>query len=205
MEERKTKKNSKNVWKILVVLLVLVNVIMAVLLAKAVSEKKRLEAQYSESMVVQEAQEEILITLPDTVYAANGITMELYHSQVTNLGEEISRYNVRWNCEIGENLERRFSVSANDENLGIYELVFEIYNNQLEIVAEKTCMLVVVEADQSKREAANKIQQFLDVPENCLEQAECSVDLAYNGTLEELKPEGLAQLQDIVYSVLCGN
>ena len=189
-----------------IILLILANVIAAVLLVNAVSEKKKLEEQFSESSVIQEEmQKEIQILLPETVYVANGITMELYHSQVTSLGDEIGRYNVLWKCEIGENLERRFSVSANDDNLGTYELTFEIYNNQLELVAEKVCTLILVEADITKREAANKIQQFADVPEACLEQVMCSMDTQYNGTLEELKPEGLVQLQDVVYSVLCGN
>ena len=197
-----------NVKKILTVigLLLFANILVAVLLVNAVSEKKGLEEQFSDSVAIQkELKEEIQILLPDTIYAANGITMELYNSQVTNIEDEISRYNIRWNCDIGENLERRFSVSANDENLGTYELRCEIYNNELELVAEKACTLVIAEADMDKREAANKIQKISDVPENCLEQAECSVDREYNGTLDELKPEGLVQLQDIVYSVLCGN
>ena len=187
-------------------LLIFANIIVMVLLVNMLSEKKRLEEQFADSAVIaEELQEEIQILLPETVYAANGITMEVYNAQITSLGDEINKYNVRWNCEIGENLERRFSVSVNDDNLGTYELTLEIYNNQLELVAEKACTLILAEADESNKEIVNKIQQISDVPENCLEQARCSVDMTYNGTLEQLKPEGLAQLQDIVYSVLCGN
>ena len=186
-------------------LLIFANIIVMVLLVNMLSEKKRLEEQFADSAVIAEELEEIEILLPETVYAANGITMEVYNAQITSLGDEINRYNVRWNCEIGENLGRRFSVSANDDNLGIYELTMEIYNNQLELVAEKTCELILTEADMSKIEIANRIQQISDIPENCLEQARCSVDIEYNGTLEQLKPEGLTQLRDIVYSVLCGN
>lgn len=187
-------------------LLIFANIIVMVLLVNMLSEKKRLEEQFADSAVIaEELQEEIQILLPETMYAANGITMEVYNAQITSLGDEINKYNVRWNCEIGENLERRFSVSVNDDNLGTYELTLEIYNNQLELVAEKACTLILTEADESNKEIVNKIQQISDVPENCLEQARCSVDMTYNGTLEQLKPEGLAQLQDIVYSVLCGN
>ena len=187
-------------------LLIFANIIVMVLLVNMLSEKKRLEEQFADSAVIaEELQEEIQILLPETMYAANGITMEVYNAQITSLGDEINKYNVRWNCEIGENLERRFSVSVNDDNLGTYELNLEIYNNQLELVAEKACTLILTEADESNKEIVNKIQQISDVPENCLEQARCSVDMTYNGTLEQLKPEGLAQLQDIVYSVLCGN
>ena len=206
MEMRKIKKNTNKGWKIFLILLILANLIMTVLLILAGSEKKKLEAQFSDSIVTHEhVQEEIVCNLPETVYVANGITMELYNSQVTNLGAEINKYNVRWNCEIGENLERRFSVTANDENQGSYELTLEIYNNQLELIAEETCTLILVEADMSKRETANKILQLADVPEICLEQVMCSIDTKYNGTFDALKPEGLAQLQDVVYAVLCGN
>lgn len=206
MEMRETKKKAPKGFKVLLGVLIFSNVIVSALLMNTNSEKKRLEVQFSDSELVQgTVQEEILINLPETVYAVNGITMELYNSQVTNLGSGISKYNVRWNCEIGENLERRFSVSANDENLGIYELTLEIYNNQLELLAEKACTLILVEADMAKKEVSQKILQLSDVPENCLEQVMSCVDTEYNGTLKELKPEGLAQLQDVVYAVLCGN
>ena len=102
------------------------------------------------------------------------------------------------------NLERRFSVCANEENLGSYELSLEIYNNQLELVAEETCTLVLVEVDLEKKEESRKVLQFSEVPENCLEQVMCSVDTEYNGTFEALKPEGVAQMQDVVCSVLSG-
>lgn len=205
METRETGKRTNQGWKILLVLLILANVIVTTLLIYTGSEKKKLETQFSGNIVAQEnVQEEIVFHLPETVYVSNGITMELYNSQVTNLGSTINRYNVRWNCEVGENLERRFSVTANEENLGNYELTLEIYNNHLELIAKKACTLVLVEADVSKREIANKILQLADVPENCLEQVMCSIDTEYNGTLDDLKPEGLAQLQDVVYAVLCG-
>lgn len=205
MEKREIEKKTKKSWKILFVILILLNLIVAALLAAVSSEKNRLEAQFFDSTVSREnVQEEIIIHLPKTVYAANGVTMELYNSQITNLGSDITRYNVRWNCEIGENLERRFSVSANEENLGSYELSLEIYNNQLELVAEETCTLVLVEVDLAKKEESIKVLQFSEVPENCLEQVMCSVDTEYNGTFEALKPEGVTQMQDVICSVLSG-
>lgn len=205
MEKKDIKKNTNKSWKILLTVLILGNLITAALLFAVSSEKNRLEAQFSGSTVSREnVQEEISFQLPETVYVANGVTMELYNSQITNLGSDITKYNVRWNCEIGENLERRFSVSANEENLGSYELSLEIYNNQLELVAEETCTLVLVEVDFAKKEESRKVLQFSEVPEVCLEQVMCSVDTEYNGTFEVLKPEGVAQMQDVICSVLSG-
>ena len=48
--------------------------------------------------------------LPDTYYAASGLTMEIYNSQITNQGTHITEYNVVWECEVGEMLERKFSI-----------------------------------------------------------------------------------------------
>ena len=202
MKMKEKKLNSKS---ILLAVLVAANVILAGLLLQSISEERSLEAQFSEQTdAAAHVQEEIKITLPETIYVASGITMEIYNSQVSSLGEDIGKYNILWNCEVGENLERKFSVTADETNVGTYELCLVIYNNELQLVAKENCTLAVVEEKISQKEDVEAISNISEIPQACLEQVKICVDTVYNGTLNELKPEGWKQMQDVVYSVLCG-
>ena len=68
------------------------------------------------------------IYLPDVYYAASGLTMEIYNNQITNQGSHISEYNVVWDCEVGEMLERKFQIAATDDMIGEYPLSVTIYD-----------------------------------------------------------------------------
>lgn len=206
MKIEDTKKQKTKLPVVVSSVLLLANVILAVLLAQNMKELKQLREQFAETTdVKEENMEKIDVFLPETVYAVSGMTMEIYNRQVTSLAENITKYNVLWNCEVGENLERKFSVTAEEANLGSYDLTLEIYDNHLELVAQKKCILKIVEEDLQKRETAKAITKIFEVPEQCLEQVKISVDTEYNGALEELKPEGILQLQDVVYSVMSGH
>lgn len=89
--------------------------------------------------------DEINIYLPDVIYVAEGITTELYDSQVTSLGENIDNYNVTWVCDIGKNMERKYSVTGTLELLGEYSLVFNVYDNKMNLVASRSTVLSVVD------------------------------------------------------------
>lgn len=204
MKRNDEKKMKIKPGTVFVLMLLVVNVVLAALLVKNISELKRLERQFSKVVPSEQEQEDIQILLPENLYVAKDITMEVYNSQVTGLGADITKYNVCWKCDIGENLERKFAVTADENNLGSYELVLEIYDNELELVASKSCKLILVENDPEKESAAKEISGMEDVPEECMEQVRVCVDTAYNGTLDALKAEGLAQMQDVIYSVLCG-
>ena len=205
MKTEDTKKgHSKSTWIILGVLLV-VNVIFTGLLSKAISEKKHLEAQFSENRnMIEDVREEINITVPQTIYVAKGITMEIYNSQVTSMGEDITKYNILWNCEVGENLERKFSVSTDEINTGNYKLTLEIYDNALELKAKKEFNLVVVEGKSEAQMISKEISDFQQIPEECLGQVRACVDTKYHGALTQLKAEGILQMQAVLYSVLSG-
>ena len=71
--------------------------------------------------------------------------MEIYNSQITNKCSYITEYNVLWSCDIGENLERKYSLTATEEMIGEHELTVSIYDNALNLLAEKSCTLKVVE------------------------------------------------------------
>lgn len=89
--------------------------------------------------------DDINIYLPDVIYVAEGITTELYDSQVTSLGEQIDQYNVNWVCDIGKNMERKFSVTATIDLIGEYPLELQIYDNKMNLVASKSTTLSLVD------------------------------------------------------------
>lgn len=80
--------------------------------------------------------------LPDTMYCANGTTIDIYNNQVCI---NANRYHFQWICDIGLNDERKFTVSGNNNNIGNHTLTLNIYNDLLEIVWSKTITLKIVE------------------------------------------------------------
>ena len=74
--------------------------------------------------------------------------MEIYNSQITNQGMHISEYNVLWECEVGESLERKYSLNATTEMIGDYPLTVSVYDNAGALLAKKESTLSVVEAKQ---------------------------------------------------------
>lgn len=88
------------------------------------------------------------IYLPDVYYAASGLTMEIYNSQITNQGQHITEYDVVWECEVGEALNRKFRIEATEELLGDYPLTVSVYDENGSLLAKKTSTLSVVEAKQ---------------------------------------------------------
>lgn len=148
--EKNSKKTNNPVVSIMLGILVLLIMVSAIFLYHVLTIKKGLESQFDEintetNTTVQE-KEEIQIYLPKTCYAAVGLPMEIYNTQVTSQCTDITKYNILWNCDIGENLERKYSLTATKEMIGEYELTLSIYDNALNLLAEKTCILKVVDA-----------------------------------------------------------
>ena len=48
----------------------------------------------------------VQLFLPEKIYVAQGVTLELYNSQVSSLGTRIEDYNVKWTCAVGKNMQR---------------------------------------------------------------------------------------------------
>lgn len=135
------------------------------------------------------------IYLPDVYYAASGLTMEIYNSQITNQGAHISKYNVVWECEVGEILERKFSISATDEMLGEYPLTVTVYDVEGNILARKASTLSIVEAKQ-KQFSILAIGDSLSadgdlytrLQEHLGNQLICNGTRGYEGFLTEARP-----------------
>ena len=148
-ENRKGSKPGKVVFPAMLGILIVLIIAAVIMLVQVLSMKKNLKPQLDAVNTGQEAaeteSEEIEIYLPETYYAATGLTMEIYNSQITNKCSYITEYNVLWSCDIGENLERKYSLTATEEMIGEHELTVSIYDNALNLLAEKSCTLNVVE------------------------------------------------------------
>lgn len=138
----------KSLMPILLGIIVSIIVIVAVMLVMVFSIKKDLKpymsADTAEESVVT-AEEELQIYLPETYYVAAGLTMEIYNSQITNKCSYISDYNVRWVCDVGESLSRKYMIASTEEMIGEYELKVQVYDTAMNLLAEKATTLKIVD------------------------------------------------------------
>lgn len=82
--------------------------------------------------------------LPEDIYVAVGSTIELYNDQVAWAGIR-DGYSFNWDCQVGENLEDRFSVTGREEQIGDYPLTLTIYDYNVNQVLTFTSVLHVVD------------------------------------------------------------
>ena len=82
--------------------------------------------------------------LPEDIYVAVGSTTELYNDQVAWAGIR-DGYSFNWDCQVGENLEDRFSVTGREEQIGDYPLTLTIYDYNVNQVLTFTSVLHVVD------------------------------------------------------------
>ena len=149
-KEHNNKQSGKTIFPAILGILIVLIIVVAAMLVQILDIKKNLKPQMDAMNTVQEdgntpESEELRIYLPDTYYAATGLTMEIYNSQITNKCSYITEYNVLWTCDIGESLERKYSLTATEEMLGEHELTVSVYDNALNLLAQKSCTLKVVE------------------------------------------------------------
>lgn len=93
----------------------------------------------------------VQLFLPEKIYVAQGVTIELYNSQISSLGTRIEDYNVKWTCAVGKNMQRKFSITGTEELLGDYPLIFTIFDDNGTQVATASTTLKIVE-DLSEQE-----------------------------------------------------
>lgn len=112
-------------------------------------EVKVLEERLAAKGVVQNDEGlfgSVQLFLPEEIYVASGVTLELYNSQISSLGERIGSYNVKWTCAVGKNMYRKFSVTGTDELTGAYPLIFTIFDDNGAQVAKASTELKIVPA-----------------------------------------------------------
>ena len=87
---------------------------------------------------------QIEVYLPEDIYVAVGCTVELYDDQVVWSGLE-DGYSCNWDCEIGQNLSDRFSVTGTEEQVGDYPLTLTVYDYNVNEIETCESTLHVVE------------------------------------------------------------
>lgn len=183
----------KNNKKTVFILLLMIAVV-SVLLFLTEAEKRR--SPVTEEAETEKEEASIELSLPETFYVLSGQTLEIYNDQVTGLGKEIRKYNVCWNCEIGENLERKYTLKAEKEMAGEHTLTFSVYDNELQLLKEKKCKLLVIDAESLTEQPADltssEYEQF------AAEQLKCCVDM------EHVQETGEQQRNDIYAAVAAG-
>lgn len=93
----------------------------------------------------------VQLFLPEKIYVAQGVTIELYNSQISSLGTRIEDYNVKWTCAVGKNMQRKFSITGTTDLIGDYPLIFTIFDDNGTQVATASTTLKIVE-DLSEQE-----------------------------------------------------
>ena len=128
------------------IVLILMAAFMVILIINVIELKKQIAMGRDKKTTIVES--EVEIYLPEVYYAASGLTMEIYNSQITNLGTHIKEYDVVWDCEVGEMLERKFSITATEELIGEYPLTVTVYDAFGNAVADKESKLCITEGKQ---------------------------------------------------------
>lgn len=128
------------------IVLILMAAFMVILIINVIELKKQIAMVSDKKATIVES--EVEVYLPDVYYAASGLTMEIYNSQITNLGTHIGEYDVVWDCEVGEMLERKFSITATEELIGEYPLTVTVYDAFGNAMADKESKLCITEGKQ---------------------------------------------------------
>lgn len=80
--------------------------------------------------------------LPPVIYCAVGRTIEIYNNQMCPaLTDEL---HVRWECEIGRAMQKKFSVEGKEKLVGEHDLTASIIDNDLNVLWTKTIKLKIV-------------------------------------------------------------
>ena len=143
----KSKSNQK-MLTVVIALMVILAALLGILAVNVLQLKSFADRGSTEKTTLGDSGVEIY--LPDVYYAASGLTMEIYNNQITNQGSHISEYNVVWDCEVGEMLERKFQIAATDDMIGEYPLSVTIYDVAGNALARKTSTLSIVESKKQQ-------------------------------------------------------
>lgn len=116
-------------------------------------EVKKLNEKLDAKGVVQNDEglfSSVQLFLPEEIYVASGVTIEIYNNQISSLGERIESYNVKWTCAVGKNMKRKFSITGTDKLVGSYPLIFTVFDdNGAQVVKASTELKIVPAAEES--------------------------------------------------------
>ena len=97
-------------------------------------------AQFSQSKFTGQVNA-LNIFLPSTIYCASGRTIELYNNQVC---PNADKYYIQWLCSVGTSSKRKFSIVGSDTNIGVYPLIFNVYDSTMTLIGTASTSLKIV-------------------------------------------------------------
>lgn len=85
-----------------------------------------------------------LVFLPQEICVAVGRTIEIYNAQVC---PNVDKYHVRWICNVGNAMKRKFSIEGLESLIGEHQLTLELYDDALTMVAHASTTIKIVASD----------------------------------------------------------
>lgn len=83
------------------------------------------------------------VYLPEDIYVCSGLVMELYNDCVA-VGIDYNEYDFYWECQVGDCMEDKWRIHADDSMIGEYALNLHIYNLKLEELTTASTTVHVV-------------------------------------------------------------
>lgn len=83
------------------------------------------------------------LSLPSEILVAVDRTIELYNNQVAWTGN-IDNYHFKWDCKIGKAMNRKFSITGEEDLIGDYPLTLTVYDNNMKVVATSTSTIKII-------------------------------------------------------------
>lgn len=83
------------------------------------------------------------LKLPKEIIVAVGTTIELYNEQICQCGN-INNFHFLYSCSKGRTLKRKWEYTPNESDIGNSNLTVSVYNNNCEVVINKTVTIKTV-------------------------------------------------------------
>lgn len=99
-----------------------------------------------------------VLYLPDDVYVAAGITLEIYNEEICQ-GINTEDYQFYWNCDVGDCMNDKFHYGGIDNDIGDYKLSVKVCDYQMNELASASTTLHVV-ANQFLKKDTQKIEML---------------------------------------------
>lgn len=189
------KKTQNKMRFVIAALIVVLAVLLGVLAINLKELKKYEDLSCTEKTTYNHSGVEIY--LPDVYYVAAGLTMEIYNSQITNLGSHISEYKVEWTSEYkGAQIESdKLSISTLTGMEREFPFGVAVYDTEGKLLAKKESTLKIVEAKQwqfSVLAIGDSLSAngalYTRMQDLLLNQMICNGTRGYEGFLTEARP-----------------
>jgi lysophospholipase L1-like esterase len=147
----------KRVLSLILILMIVICCVSEAVIIRGLKEQngemeqaiEQLDADVAAILVEKKAEEEKAeegipdLYLPKDIYVCSGLTMEIYNDCVSS-GAALDNYDFYWECEVGDCMDEKFRIHAEEDKIGEYELTLHVYDLRLQEVASAETTLHIV-------------------------------------------------------------